>query len=540
MFENGEQTKVRRDIKDRILMKQEKSYSRIFSVITPQGRNGLKNWGKIGGLFLAFVFLATLGGCKRDLPELGPMKYAPPASGKMWKPTPDALPEALPAEKLPGIPPELQASAKQLALVQLVDVALRINPSTQQAWGQARVAAADWAVARGEYYPTVSGDVAGYGGNTGGGDLSGVMGQVGLSLNYLLLDFGGREARVASARQALIAANWNHNQAIQDVLRNVPQAYYTYIGNKALVRAAEINLKEAKTSLHATEQRRRAGVSTIADVLQAKANMEEVLFTLVSARGSVEIGRGRLATAVGWPANMAFDVAGEPEPLPLDRIDRNIKNLIQLAQHDRPELTAVRAAVSQKEAGLRLAEADLWPKLTATGSVGWSGIDAKSSDWGDLDGSGTSYFGGLQLQIPLFEGFALRNRVQKAKADLEAARAALKVKEESVISDVWDAYYNFRTAGQQLETSESLLESATQSYEVSLARYKAGAADIVELLNAQSLLAKSRAQQVRARTDLYTSYAELLHAIGAELPTNTFGGSPESTGERRATQNEKK
>jgi len=503
-------------------------------------RNRLRKWPGAGGLLLALALLAVLVRCGQSLPEVSPMKYAPPASGKMWKPTPDALPKALPSEELPGIPPELQGSAKQLALVQLVDVALRINPSTQQAWGQARVAAADWAVARGEYYPTVSGDVAGYGANLGGGDLSGVMGQVGLSLNYLLLDFGSREARVASARQALIAANWNHNQAIQDVLRNVPQAYYTYIGNKALVRAAEINLKEAETSLHATEQRRRAGVSTIADVLQAKANMEEVLFTLVSARGSVEIGRGRLATAVGWPANMAFDVSGEAEPLPLDRIDRNIKNLIQLAQRDRPELTAARAAVSQKEAGLRLAEANLWPRLTASGNVGWSGIDAKSSGWGDLEGSSASYFGGLQLQIPIFEGFALRNRVQKANADLEAARAALKVKEESVISDVWDAYYNFRTAGQQLETSESLLESATQSYEVSLARYKAGAADIVELLNAQSLLAKSRAQQVRARTDLHTSFAELLHAIGTELPENTLEGSPESAGGRRVTQNEKK
>ncbi len=509
----------------------------------PKKGSGPRIWPRIWGLFLALALLAVLGGCKRTLPEWTPMKYAPLTPGKAWSPPPDARPEALPSEKLPGIPPELQTSAHRLTLAHLVDVALRINPATREAWAQARAAAAEWAVARGSYYPTLKGNVGGSGGKlpqtSGLSSFRGVYGEVGVSLSYLLLDFGGREAKVEAAHQALVAANWNHNQAIQDVLRNVPQAYHTYLGNKALVQADEINLKEAETSLRATELRRRAGVSTIADVLQAKANTEEVRFNLVADRGSVEISRGRLATAVGWPANLSFDVAEEPEHLPLDRINRNIKNLIELAQRDRPELTAVRAAVKQREAELREAEAALWPSLVATGNVGWTGVNGKTQGV-NIDGNQSNYYGGLQLQIPIFEGMALRNEVHKARANLEAGRAALKLKEELVISDVWDAYYNFRTAGQQLETSESLLSSSKQSYEVSLARYKAGAADIVELLNAQSLLAKARAQQVKARTNLYTSYAELLHAIGAELPTYTSGGSPESTVKGGDTQNEKR
>lgn len=476
---------------------------------------------KVGAFFLILAVTVTFYGCKETLPECKPMKYASPAPGEAWKPRPETRPKPVSSERLAGIPPELQPSARSLTLLQLVDVALRINPATRQAWEQARAAAAGWAASRGEYYPSISGEVGGYGGKlpqtSGLSAFRGVYGEVGISLSYLLLDFGGREARVEGARQALIAANWNHNQAIQDVLRDVPQAYYTYLGNKALVRADKISLKEAETSLQATEKRRRAGVSTIADVLQAKANMEEVRFDLVADRGSVEISRGRLATAVGWPANISFDVAEEPEDLPLEQIDKNIKRLIELAQRDRPELSAARAAVNQKKAELRQAEAALWPTLSATGNVGWTGLDGKLGT-GDIHGGQSSYYGGLQLQIPIFEGLALRNAVRKARAELEAARSGLRLEEEAVISEVWDAYYNFRTAAQQLETSESLLDSSEQSYKVSLARYKAGAADIVELLNAQSTLAKARAQHVRARTNLYTSYAELVHAIGAELP----------------------
>ncbi len=458
--------------------------------------------------------------CLQTLPEQNPMKYAPPSAGEPWKPDASQVLPPLPSEKLSDIPPELKATADNLTLTELVDVALRNGPVTQLAWERARVAAASWAETRGEYYPAISGNVGGTGGKISQAPemdpFRGVYGEVGVSLDYLLLDFGGRKAKVESARQALIAANWNHDQAIQDVLRNVSQAFYTYLGNKARVRSTEVSLQEARTSLRSTSARRRAGVSTIADVLQARAKMEQVRFDLVAHRGDVEISRGELAMAVGWPANTVFDVAEPPDKLPLDRIKQNTDNLVEIAQRDRPELIAARASVYQKEAELRKSESALWPQLVATGNAGWIGANGRI-DTGDIDGNDTKYYGGLQLQIPFFEGFSLRNAVRRTKADLDAARAELRLKQESIIADAWTAYYDFRTAVQQLEASESLLASSNESYRVSLARYRAGAADIVELLNAQSTLALARAQRVEARTSVHTSYAEFVHAIGAQV-----------------------
>ena len=487
-------------------------------------------------LCLSIVLAVAFLGCNKAMPELEPDKFVATAPGKIYEVSKEEKPDSLLAEKLPGISDDLRPSGHKLTLAQLVDVALRINPSTKVAWERARSAAAQWGVARGDYYPTISGDASGYG---IGGSTRGVLGQVGVSLSYLLLDFGGREASVESARQVLAAANWNHNQAIQDVLRNVPQAYYEYIGYKAQVRASEASLKEALTSLDSTEQRRRAGVSTIADVLQARSNADQVRLTLVANRGGVKVSRGDLATAVGWPANIDFDVAVEPKDLPLSRMEQNTKELINLALRDRPDLESARATVRQGKADLKKAESDLWPKLVATGNAGWTGINARMSgslgifEDGDIDSSDINYYGGLALQVPIFEGFSLRNKVRVARSDLEAARAALRVKEEEVISDVWRSYYNVGTAAQQVETSKTLLVSSTESYRVSLARYRAGAADIVELLNAQSLLVSARSQEVQARTDLFTYYAELVHAIGADLPSaspDNLSG-PEARGE---------
>lgn len=477
-------------------------------------------------LLLLLVVAVGLLACQKTLPERHPMKFASSDPGRPWKPAPDQISPPLSVEKLKGVPPELAAESNRLKVVQLVEVGLRNSPATRLAWEKARAAAANWAAARGEYYPTLSGDAMGAGGRqamtTGLRGFRGVYGEAGVSLSYLLLDFGGRSARVEQARQTLIAANWNHNQAIQDLLRDVPQAFYAYLGDKARVRASEASLEEAMTSLKSTVERRKAGVSTIADVLQAQAKADQVRFDLVADRGSVEISRGKLATSVGWPANLQFDVAEEPEDVSVELIQQNAEHLIRLAQIDRAELIAARATVRQKEAELREAEAALWPKLTATGNAGWVGLNGKIPEFGNIEAGDTYYGGGIGLQFPIFEGFALRNRVRRAKAGLEAAKSQLRLKQENVIADVWSAFYNFRTAVQQLEASESLLASSTESYRVSLARYRAGAAEIVELLNAQSTLASARARQVRARTNVFVSYAELVHSIGGELPPDAF------------------
>ncbi|MBW2203602.1 MAG: TolC family protein [Deltaproteobacteria bacterium] len=222
-------------------------FSLIGMAIQRRVRGGMKI------LCLSLMLVMAFLGCNKAMPELGPDKFTSTAPGKAYVVPKEKKQEALPAKKLPGLSDERQPSGHDFTLAQLVDVALRINPSTKVAWERARSAAAQWGVARGDYYPTISGDVSGA---AAGGSARGVLGQVGVSLNYLLLDFGGREASVESARQALAAANWNHNQVIQDVLRNVPQAYYEYIGYKAQVRASEASLKEALTSLDSTEQRR--------------------------------------------------------------------------------------------------------------------------------------------------------------------------------------------------------------------------------------------------------------------------------------------
>ena len=478
----------------------------------------------------AAVLAAVLaGGCAArlaELPEIEPMRGASRAPGRPWEPRTGEAPPVLPGEQAPGLPPDLAPQADRLTLAALVDAALRESPSTRVAWQTARAAAASYGQARGAYYPTVIAAAGGAYEQLRPPDgivlFRGAYGDVGAALDYLLLDFGGRDASVEAARQALFAANWSQNQAIQDVLLNVAQAYYGLVGAEAQVRAAEATLRDAETSLRAADARLQYGAGTIADVYQARADVAQATFVLVGARGAVETARGVLATAVGWRADTPFDVAAAESPAAAD-VERNVEALIAAAERNRPALAAARAGVLQQQAALRQAESALWPRLNAVGAVQQQWVH---KDAGGPDTQNANYLAGLQVTAPIFEGFALRNAVRGARATLAATRAQLARDEQDVIDDVWTAYYAFRTAADQLTASRALLASAQESYNVSLERYRLGAGDIVQLLNTLSTLAAARAALVNAETALSVSYAQLLHAIGAADPGALAGSAP--------------
>lgn len=472
--------------------------------------------------------------CAGGVPEFDPYKEASPAPGEEWVPSEKELQKSFELEELPSMPAELQSDSDKLTLSQLVDFALVNNPTTQQAWEDARAAASVWAQSRGLYYPQIGGTMnyayaKGGGVSTGRDPYDEQYGNVGLTLNYLLFDFGGREAEVDAARLALINANWNHNQAIQNVLNAVAVSFYDYIGSKALVAAYEINIEEAQTSLEAAELRLEAGVGTLPDVLQAKAQLSQVELDYIAAVGSVEINRGQLATVVGWPANTPYGVTDDMGMPPVAALSDNVNDLIDIGMKNRPDLAAVQATVRQQEAILREAKTEFFPVISATAQYlrWWVRPDASENSNEFFN----NYLLGVQLQVPIFQGFTIINTVRQARAELESARAALRLQEQIVINDVWNAYYDFRTAVQSLNAANNLLESAAESYEASLARYRAGVGDIIELLNAQTTLAQARAEQVQAKTDIFTSYADLVNAIGTELPSPDMPQGPSPAGE---------
>jgi len=464
---------------------------------------------------LCSIFLAALAGCVHmdslsarisPAPEAA---YAPPAGA--------AAPSV--AEPPAAIPPALEATRQHWTLNELVDLGLANNMQTRIAWGAARSAAAAAGAARGSYFPKLSLDANGAktkGSAVGGRfvyDYSSLTPTAGVT--WLLFDFGGRGGLNEEARQALAAANWTQNTAIQNVILQVEQAYYNYLGARSLMEAAQVALKDAAKNLEAAEARHAAGVATLADTLQAKTALSNIQLGLITARGTVLTLKGVLASAVGLPANASFEIEdGLPSTLPLDQASGGVESFIAQAQARRPDLAAARSLALKAEAHVQTVRSDGLPTLNFSGTLGrvYYSTPAQSS----------SLNAAVLLDIPLFRGFANSYQILQATSDAENAKAQVKKAEQDVILQVWTSYYNVQTAAQTVKTAEDLFATARQSYDVTLAGYKDGVGSILDLLAAETALENGRMQLVQAKALWLTSVVQFAHDTGAiDLPAKT-------------------
>jgi outer membrane protein len=195
---------------------------------------------------------------------------------------------------------------------------------------------------------------------------------------------------------------------------------------------------------------------------------------------------------------------------------------------ERPDLAAARAQAREARARVSVARSQALPSLAVSGSAGQTYFINNPT-------FANSYTASVSIQIPLFSGWS---QVYRAKGAAAAARAAEQVArgmEQQVIFQVFDSYYGLRTATQRVRTSADLLASATQSEQVALGRYRAGAGSLLDLLTAQAALADARAQAIQARFSWYTALAQLAHDTGV---LGLDGSSPlhlqpDSTGPNR-------
>lgn len=401
-------------------------------------------------------------------------------------------------------------SATTLTLADVVSIALANNPLTREAWLTARTAEANLGSRRGAYYPEV--DVNANLGRNFAGTASTPASTTftpSVGLSYLLFDFGGRAATVEEARQTLIAADFEHNQTLQNVVLAAEQNYFQYLDAKALLRAQAGTIKERKAELDTAQARHDAGLATIADVLQARTALSQAQLTYETIEGNLRTIEGALATTMGLPATTRFDFGELPENVATAATTQAVDALIAQATIDRPALAAARADAERARVHVEEVRSAYLPSVTVNSAAGRTFFLAPGSA-----SSANSFSAGLGLRFPLFTGFRNVFDVRAARLQAELAQEDVRDLTQQIGLQVWSSYYAVQTAKQRIATSRDLLASAQESANVAAARYREGVGTIVDVLTAQSSLETARAQEVQARADYLLALAELAHATG--------------------------
>lgn len=403
-----------------------------------------------------------------------------------------------------------------IKLADAVAQALCANPQTHVAWATVRYQSALVGSSNAAYYPTLVANIAASqnhdsGGSTNSQSYSKLNGNV--VLNYLLYDFGNRDALRNLATSALFSSKNSYESVVQSVFFATLQSYYNLFAAQASLEAYISAENSAKENLNAAQTKVKVGTAVPADRLQAQASYAQAVLTRVGAEGTLALARGNFATTLGFDAQTSFSVTpplgGRDNSIPKSTLN----DLIDQAKKTRPDLVAAQSDIKTADALIVAAKASAMPTISLTSSV--NAMDTSTS------ASTTNSNIGVNLSIPIFTGYATTYKIAEAKEQKGIKEAVAQSLQKQITLDVYTAYTNLLTTNNQEMLTDDLVASASASYDVSLGRYKAGVGTILDAISSQALLSSAKQQKVTTLYSLAIARIALARALGDKALMNS-------------------
>jgi outer membrane protein len=337
-----------------------------------------------------------------------------------------------------------------------------------------------------------------------------------VSLNWVLYDFGARSAALKNANAMLEAARATQDATLQSSFAATARDYYaaqTAVGTLLTAREVE---RMTRDSMNAAQARADHGVVPITDALQAQTQHEQAVFGLTKADSDAQSALGTLAADMNLAPDVVLDLPSITEDARTGRrFSDSIGEMIRDVQLSHPSVLAAQAQYEAANAKIDQTRAQGLPSLSLVAKYSRNN-QPQSLGLGmpTYPATGHDAYIGVQLSIPLFEGFVRHYQTDQAKALAEREQDAVDDARRQVALDVWMSYQTLNGATKNAENSANLLAIAQRSWDAAKHRYDAGVGNILELLNTQTALANAKQRRVQALSDWDNSRVDLAAKLG--------------------------
>ena len=327
-----------------------------------------------------------------------------------------------------------------------------------------------------------------------------------------------RPANLATYRQGKRQAELAEFQltaASQDLMVRVTQAYFDVLAAQdtlGYVRA----LKEATAEQLASAKRNfEVGTTTITDTREAQARFDLVLAQEIQAENDLRIKRLALDTLVGKPGsqpNALGPLNNVPPPQPA-----NPEAWVAASEDASPNILQAKTNVEIAELETEKARAGHKPTVDLTASYGWV-HNVNGSSTSILDNRPRQGTAGIAVNLPLFAGFAVQNRVRETLSLEDKARTDLEATRRAVAQAVRTAYYGVVSGQGQVRALEAAESSSQSSLDANRLGYQVGVRINIDVLNAQTQLFQTKRDLSQARYNVLLGHLRLRQANGTLAP----------------------
>ncbi len=404
--------------------------------------------------------------------------------------------------------PQNYSTATPLSLQEAQTLALKNNPQISMARLLALASEQATREARSSLWPTARIDLTAVDADPGTRITAGALNNptvyqraaAGAALTQLVTDFGRTSNLIASASLAAKAENQNALATKEQVLLAVDQAFYSALQSQSVRTVAQQTVKDRETVSNQVGALYKSKLKSELDFSFANVNLAQAKLLLLDAQTNVNAALASLSAVLGFQSLQNFQLAEDTSAIaaPSDNVDQ----LIATAFSMRPEILALEF---QSDSAQRFHNAErdlLFPNIQALGVVGDTPVrnPIVSSWYGAV---------GVNVDIPVFNGFLYTARAHEASLRAQAVQEQLRDMRDRISRDVRTSWLNAKTAYDRLAVTQQLVDQANLALSLAQSRYHLGLGSIVELSQAQLQQTQAEISNVAAGYDYRLALAIL-------------------------------
>ena len=301
--------------------------------------------------------------------------------------------------------------------------------------------------------------------------------------------------------------------AAQNLIVRVAQAYFDVLAAQDSVQVAQSQKQAIQSQLAMAKRNFEVGTATITDSREAQSRFDLVTAQEIAADNDLQVKRVVLDQLVGRIGTQPTRLAA-PLTLPQVQPD-NAQTWVDTALSKQPQLRQAQLALDVAKLETQKAEAGHKPTVDLQAGYALNrypnGYMTPSLPAGTRTNSAQI---GVVMNVPLFAGFAIQNRVKETVALEEKARAQLDDARRNVEQSTRTAFLGVKSGQAQVKALEAALASSQSALDANKMGYDVGVRINIDVLNAQNQVYQTQRDLSNARYQVLLGQLKLKQAAG--------------------------
>jgi len=308
----------------------------------------------------------------------------------------------------------------------------------------------------------------------------------GVGVTQSILDFSSQRQKRA-AEENLKAVGFSNENARDMTAYVVSMLYLQTVADKSRIDAVHAQVRTAQSLYELAVDQKAAGVVSGIEVLRAQVELQSEQQRLIVAEDQFAKNKLTLARAIGLPLGQEFELSDDMSFVPIQVL--SLEESIEQALRERPDYRSAEAGIRAAEFGRKAAEAGNLPSLSV-------GADYRLRNQAPWEGHGSQTAIGASLNVPIFNGGAVKSRVIEADAVLNRLKAEFEDLKAGIHYDIRKAFLDLKAADERVKVAESAVLLAGEQVAQSESRFRAGVTNNVEVVQAQEALATANENHI--------------------------------------------